>query len=110
MTIRRIFWEAPADTDVEGFNVYIDKAGEDLTTKILAGIAPQVIAVSVPEFRFDDDGDEILETDGLYQFAVTAIDAGGKESRVPYQHPGWVSVRIDAPPGPCLGGGIENVS
>lgn len=112
MSVRRLFWDAPTDTDLAGHKVYRDLSNVDLFAMIKNGVATEVadLPLGTNEYRFDDEG---LDP-GNYQFAVTAYDETGNESD-PYQHPGWAVVTVaepidTTPPSPPTGGGIELVS
>ncbi len=113
MSVRRLFWIAPTDTDLAGHKVYRAVAGEDLFSMIKNGTAIEVADIPIiegNEYLFDDE----TVQPGDYQFAVTAYDETGNESD-PYQHPGWRTVTVaepvdTTPPSPPTGGGIELVS
>lgn len=112
MSVRRLFWEPPGDSDLAGHKIYIAPAGADLGSEIKNGTASLLsnIPLGQNEYHWDDDG----YSPGDWQFMVTAYDDSGNESD-PYQHPGWavvnVAVPVDTtPPSPPTGGGIEIVS
>ena len=115
MSVRRLFWDAPADFDLAGHKVYRAVSGEDLFAAIKNGTAIEVADIPLDDpnpnqYLFDDE--DVVPGD--YQFAVTAYDETGNESD-PYQHPGWAVVNVaepidTTPPSPPSGGGIELVS
>lgn len=103
---RRVFWEAPADSDVNGYVFYV---GDPQSGSFLA----DVDAGQVEPFR-ELTGTEIILGEGAidegnYQFAVCSQDTAGNYSD-PYQHPAWQNVPLDlSAPNPPTGGGLEIV-
>jgi hypothetical protein len=99
---RRLFWDAPAATDVTGYEIYAgDPANAEFLAEVDAGghdphastTATEYIIANLPE--------------GTYQFAVAALDDAGNYSD-PYQHPAWASVPLDVtPPDAPSGGGLD---
>ena len=102
---RRMFWEAPAATDVELYGVYVgDPAlGVDFLNGIDSGMVEPHASVPAPTTEY------YLASlpEGDYQLAVAAKDDDGNWSD-PYQHPAWVNVPLDiTPPAAPTGGGLE---
>ena len=101
---RRFFWDPPADTDIVGYNVYVDDAARpNFLADVDAGtITPRE---TVPTTEWIVGPGDLPE--GTYQVAVTSVDDATNESD-PYQHPAWVSVPLDlTAPGAPSGGGLE---
>lgn len=103
---RRLWWDAPADTDLVGYDVYVADAADDsaqfLNDADAGAISP---AQRVPIAEYFPD-----QPEGNYQYAVITVDDAGNEGD-PYQHPDWQNVPLDVtPPGPASGGGVDFVT
>jgi hypothetical protein len=104
---RRIFWDAPADTDVVGYEVYAEPTGAgDFLARVDAGDVTPLGVPADPEFFLGGAEAAALPEDD-YQFAVTAVDDAGNVSD-PYQAPAWTAVPLDlVAPGAPSNGGLE---
>ena len=100
---RRIHWDAPSDTDVVGYDVYVASASED-SAQFLSdadtGNRVPTQHVPIPEYFPDQE-------EGDWQYCVIVLDDAGNESD-PYQHEAWRNVPLDVTaPGPASGGGLD---
>jgi hypothetical protein len=100
---RTLFWDASPSTDVVGYAVYAEPAGDTtFVSRVDAGsvtpLFPNVAETSVVL----TDG---VIAEGDWQFAVCAQDDAGNFSD-PYQNAAWVNVPLDitAPAAPTNGG------
>lgn len=108
---RRMFWDAPAATDVEAYEIYAELAGQFDNATFLTqadldpadgGLVPhaEVLAPTTEYYL------SALAED-TYRLAVVARDDAGNYSD-PYQHPDWVSVPLDvSPPDAPSAGGLD---
>ena len=81
MTVRRIFWDTPANQhdDYAGDRLYIGSADDDLLAAIKNGTATVLATIPAEDpnsVQWDDDG----VPPGDYQFAATSFDVTGNES------------------------------
>ena len=100
----RLFWVAPADTDVVSYNVYAAPDSDaEFFSKVQAGTEEPHASTATVNWLISG----LVE--GNYQFVISSVDDVGNESD-PYQHEAWKSVPLDlTPPQSPSGGGIERL-